>query len=439
MQLKTNNVLSHRHALLFFLIVIVIGLSLRLTYLNWGLPYIHHPDEPINLSIVHRMVKQADLNPRAFFYPSLLYYAALPGQFIVRAMDGQLAEFSMQSMGTGWLRQPASLLAARITIVIVGLALIAAVILWVVRVFETPWLGVLTGTLVAFNPILVRHSTYFTPDQLSALFATLALFGASLIVMRGQRWNYMFAGVMAGLAASSKYNAGLVAVAIAVAHWQRCGFKIRHAAPLFVAALASCAALLITSPFLLLDMDSAHRGIASVLTHYSSGHGGAEGDSLAYKATWLFQLTGATGIAIAGLLLDSRARPLLPAAVFSVLYFLLLASQEVRFERNIMPIIPAILVLAAGGLYVIVGRPSTPALRAVAVGLFLLAYVGPLSRTVSGLASSEQDDRAGARVWLQRLLPRDATVAVEAYAPYLTGFTRLRPLGSRLALNSDSR
>lgn len=183
------------------------------------------------------------------------------------------------------MRQPASLLAARLTIVVVGLALIAAVILWVVRVFEAPWLGVLAGTLVAFNPILVRHSTYFTPDQLSALFATLALFGASLIVMRGKRANYLFAGVMAGLAASSKYNAGLVAVAIAVAHWQRFGLGLRHTTLLLRAALASCATVLITSPFLLLNMGSAHKAIKFIVIHYSSGHPGAEGDTLAYNAT----------------------------------------------------------------------------------------------------------------------------------------------------------
>ena len=37
--------------------------ALRVPSLRWGLPYLFHPDEPTNFSIVQRMLKQHDLNP----------------------------------------------------------------------------------------------------------------------------------------------------------------------------------------------------------------------------------------------------------------------------------------------------------------------------------------------------------------------------------------
>ena len=72
--------------------------ALRLVFLRWGLPYIYHPDEPINMVIVHRMIAASHLDPGFFQYPSLLYYLNLPGQYFVRWWDGGLLPFTMQSM-----------------------------------------------------------------------------------------------------------------------------------------------------------------------------------------------------------------------------------------------------------------------------------------------------------------------------------------------------
>jgi uncharacterized membrane protein YoaK (UPF0700 family) len=53
----------------------------------------------------------------------------------------------------------------------------------------------------------------------------------------------------------------------------------------------------------------------------------------------------------AGLLaIAARARALIPAMVFVVAYFLLLIVQYGHFERNLLPVIPAMMFLIAVGV-----------------------------------------------------------------------------------------
>ena len=83
----------------------------------------------------------------------------------------------------------------------------------------------LTGLLVALCPLLVRHSVYLTPDIIAAFFVAAALMSSSMILKtRAVSW-YITAGIFAGLAASVKYNAGAVAIALLVAHVLVCGVR----------------------------------------------------------------------------------------------------------------------------------------------------------------------------------------------------------------------
>jgi hypothetical protein len=47
---------------------------LRLWGINFGLPYLYHPDEPGYVTIAQNIFKTGDLNPHFFNYPSLFFY-----------------------------------------------------------------------------------------------------------------------------------------------------------------------------------------------------------------------------------------------------------------------------------------------------------------------------------------------------------------------------
>jgi len=49
--------------------------------------------------------------------------------------------------------------------------------------------------LVVFGPLLVRHSTYLTPDTIACFFVTAALYSSSMIVKTGATKWYVAAGI----------------------------------------------------------------------------------------------------------------------------------------------------------------------------------------------------------------------------------------------------
>ena len=54
--------------------IVALGLALRLWNIDWGLPFVYHPDEPLSINGAIRMLKTGDLNPHNFHWGSILHY-----------------------------------------------------------------------------------------------------------------------------------------------------------------------------------------------------------------------------------------------------------------------------------------------------------------------------------------------------------------------------
>lgn len=143
-----------------------------------GLPYIYHPDEPINMVILHRMIAASDLN-LGFFQVSLAVillkftlkftwamFCEVVGRWPVaihHAVDGE------------WLYgQPEAFRAARITTLLFGLATLPVLIIWARTILV--WMAgfLMLGAVFCLNPLLLRDSTYISPDILAGFFTTSA-------------------------------------------------------------------------------------------------------------------------------------------------------------------------------------------------------------------------------------------------------------------------
>jgi hypothetical protein len=399
--------------------------ALRAVFLDFGLPYIYHPDEPNNLRVIQQMLLTHSLNPHRFNYPSLYDYLNLPGQYLIRLLDGSLVPFDMESAANGFTSQPAAFIAGRVTTLVFGLAILPILLCWARTIcLGFPALFV-CGVMFCLSPLLLRHSTFIAPDVFSAVFVSAALFACSMIVSNGERRAYLIAAVMAGLAASSKYNAGLVAVAIAAAHVMREGFAIRRAGILAIAALTSVAAFLLASPFVALEPFNATREIVHEIHHYSSGHAGFEGHALSTNAGWIFDNVGWTGLFAAAAFLTPRRRTLVPTALFVVAYFVLISVQAVRFDRNLLPLMPPFLVLIAAGVDVLAreaGQVLPRARRTIGIAFGAAAlglFVGPATSVIEEITHYSQDPRAAARTWLNATLPpvTSRPIAIDPYSP----------------------
>ncbi len=52
--------------------VVLVGAVLRFTGIEWGRPFVYHPDEEAIVKTAMRMVATRDWNPHDFNYPSLV-------------------------------------------------------------------------------------------------------------------------------------------------------------------------------------------------------------------------------------------------------------------------------------------------------------------------------------------------------------------------------
>ena len=417
--------LSHRAWFrLGCLVIVLVAAALRFTGLPWDMPFIYHPDEPTNLAVVHTMLRNGTANPAFFSYPSLFFYLHVPAQWAVQAVSGGLQPLLLQVGGSGYAPQPEAFIVGRALTALLGTGVVVCTMVLARDVAASGLVVLLAGAFAAINPFLVAHSRMITPDIPAALFCTLALIGAVRVAKSDVMTGYVFGGVMTGLAASSKYNAGLVGLGIAAGHVVRSRFDLSRLPPLVLSGAIAIAIFLLASPFVILDFPRASSGILAEMHHYRTGHPGYEGDVWKTNTLWLWGAFGpALALAAVSAMHPARAR-LLPLAVFVAAYFTFISVQVVRFDRNLMPIIPALIVLIACGFEALCLAFGKTAARsrvraALLASLACLLLVPGAVRSLADTAARFSDRRAEARDWVNRHVAAGTPILMDMYGPYL--------------------
>jgi hypothetical protein len=432
-------------------VVIVLGASVRVIGMDWGLPYLHHPDEPTTMVVMQTMVRNRDPNPHFFHWPSLPFYiqgvayAAYVGAgtalgYFGGPQDVSLPEFQM--VGTGILGNPNVLRVGRTVAVAFGLGIVAIGLSLAWRLSRRYWIVGVAGAFLALEPMLVRNSRWMVPDVFVAFF-TFAAIGMSVLILRsGRWWQYAVAGAFVGFAASSKYNAALVAVAIVVAHLFRYRMKFFTEPGIYIAAVASAVAFVFTTPALIFANSEAWGGITYDLQHYGTGHWGAEGDVLAFYASALWRNVGPILFLIPfAFAVRNIRREVAVILAFPIIHFALLLAFFVRFERNLLPAIAPLLLAAALGVWglwqVLADRNLSRNAAAVVTAVVVIAATAiPLIQLVDDMDRYSGDHRAEARTWINSNIPSGATIVRDVYSPYLDD-DRYRLVGKGLLLGDE--
>jgi hypothetical protein len=152
-------------------------------------------------------------------------------------------------------------------------AVFGTVSIFVLYLFSRRCLGfgasLTAATLLAAVPWHIRQSTIFKPDILLVLLTILALYWMARAVDRGDWREYGGAGVLTGLAASSKYNGILVSIPLAIASWQGAPGALRgRLARLSMAGIATAATFGLLNLPLLADPSSIRRDFGRTLRDY---------------------------------------------------------------------------------------------------------------------------------------------------------------------------
>jgi len=410
-------------------LVLLLALGLRLWGLAFGLPYVIQPDEPSVEDRALAMWLNGDPNPHYFVYPSLYYDL----QALWALGTGHVAgAFSPDVLRHPLLHKPLYYLSGRLLTALLG-TLTVFVTYLTGRVLSVR-LGLIAALFLATAAQHVQQSHYITVDAPTALFTTLTalLSLRALRQMRGTdarasagraRAYLLAAGVAAGLATGTKYNAGvalllpLSAILLGgVATWAR-----RLAAAAGVVAVCA-ATFLLTTPFAVLDPQPFLTSLRVVSQHYATGHPGAEGsDNALWYLSYLARagvLPLITGLALAGVaVLPARYRRAgLILLAFTVPYYALLCATYVRFDRNLLPLLPFVALLAAATVEAVIPRVIV-LLRnhSAAYGLVLGLAVAPsiAVAAASDSAITRPFSEQVAVAWADAHLPRGAHLATE--------------------------
>jgi len=415
--------------------VLLVATALRVWGIGFGLPYVEHPDEPFWVIKVLQMIKSSDPNPHDFIYPSLYYYVNALAYLLFYGAGRlfgafqsltDLAEPVLLIGGSGKTALPGLFLAGRSLSVALGVATVALTFDLGRRITGFVLGGVLAGLWVAFSPTLVANSRFLIPDGPLAFFTTLIVWASWRIYQDGQTRDYLLAGVALGLAVGLKYNAVVFALAIILAHFLRTGLRGVKDWRLYVAGTISLVVFVATTPFAILDSQAFLKGAFIDIRHYTGGHAGNTGNSLAWYLEYFWRTEGPVLLlAAVGALWGAykRSRGAIFVATTALAYLLFISAFAVHFERTALPLIPLFAVLAA---YCLVSLLPSQALDRASVhlgaatALIVLALLFPLAGTVRDTVRlTTPDGRDTAREWINLNLPAGSRIGVESYSPWI--------------------
>ena len=406
--------------------VLLCTLALRLWSIDHGLPFVFNPDEELHFVPVAVDMFQGSFNPGYFENPPALTYL-FHALFRLRFTEG--FPFGAGGFRQAFLADPsAAVLTARVTVALLG-TLVVALVAWAGTRFFERRVGLVAAALCAFAFLPVFYSKQALNDVVTLAPLTVGLVGCLAAYERGRLGDWLLAGGALGVAAATKYTAGLMVVTVALAALLRVLDRrdpiARAALGLAGAAVAFTVLFFLLNPFALVDFGEFRSQLGGQSAQGSNQKLGQDavpgwlyyGWTLTWGLGWLPAMAALAGALIA-LWTEPRKAALL--LVFPLLFWLFLGAQGRFFGRWLLPAYPALCVLAGFAAVWLVdrlvqqraGRPAALAM----VALALVAQGAWTSIRVDRVLARE-DTRTLARDWLVRNVPPGTRVVVEPFVP----------------------
>lgn len=387
-------------------LIIVLAALLRLWGIGFGLPDLFHADEPTAINLAFAMGK-GDLNPHAFWKPSLIYYLLLFefGLFyLIGFISGRFD--TLLDFAALFLNNPTPFyLIARISMgVICGVLTVLFLYLLVSSIYSKK-VALLSSLFLAINFLHVRNSHYCWHDIPMVMFLTIGFFYIIRFYHSGKMKDYLICALLSALAVSMKYNALIIIVPILFAHFLR---NRQKQLPLKTALIDKrlwsgiglfILTFFICNPFLFLDLRSFLATLgeqASVVGFMGFGH------------HLFYSLLGASGVLLFGFsglglifvcLSRRREEMILLSFVFVFYLFLVFFSQP--HERYALPQIPLFCMYSAVGMDNLAERFKKKKTLILTVFL-IISIAGPVLKDIYlDILLGKKDTRTLAREYIE--------------------------------------
>ena len=400
--------------------ILVVALGFRLVSLRHGLPFVFNVDEEQHfVSKAARFFSGGDLDPGYFENPPGLTYL-LWVAFAVRYAGDDVRSLFHNDPGGVYLT-------GRLVVALLGTLVVAATYSLGARLAHDRRAGLVSAGLMAVGFIPVWYSKLALNDMPAVLPATLAVVFSLRHLDEGRRRDLLIAGLMAGLAAGTKYTAGAAFLAVVIAGAPR----LRS---LGLAALAALAGAVLLNPWFVLDPVRIFDAMRSQGERSAVAKVG--GSEMAAPLFYLHSFSWGLGLpaallAIAGLVLAAREGPrrLATAAVPALVLLVAISLFDRAFARWALPAYP--LVAALAGLAVARGaaRLRRPALMAAIAGV-LACIPGVIASVHLDRVLAQTDTRLearryllgetapGTRIVIEPTLPSRLTTGVRGAKPF---------------------
>lgn len=400
--------------------LLLVAAMFRVVGVWYGLPSLYNSDEPFNVVNALSLGAKQSLEPTYFVYPALytyflfvLYGLYFLGGWVLGAFE------SAVDFGATYFLEPTGLfLVGRLASAVLGVLTV-----WVVyrvgRQHLTPGVGFLAAVLLTFSFAHVDVSHWILPEAGVAFLVALAL---GLIFRVGAPPSpkaMALAGLVCGLAISTKYNAGfLIAPLLLAVTWRpgRASFPgIARDVGLSLGSVIF--GFLLGSPYWLFSFSEYWHDLTYTLGHVRTGMVGHTASVTFIWPIWeLVFVDWAVGFfMVAGLIYAlfqrERRQVLLLAYVLPTLLFVGLWTRT--GIHYLMPIFPALTLLGGSFLESIRQRVGRPQAMAFALSICLLPAL--LKIVHYDLRLTQKDTRALAEAWIERHIPQGSTIGYENY------------------------
>jgi 4-amino-4-deoxy-L-arabinose transferase-like glycosyltransferase len=394
---------------------------LRFWALPQGIPFSVQVDEPEVMVRAVTIMKTGDFNPHFFDYPGLyIYVQALVAivRFLAGATQGQWSALAQAPVDAFYLW-------GRAVTAITGTATV-----WIVYQAALRWdrrTALLAAAMFAEIPLHVRESHFELTDVPATFVVTVTLLLSLRAHERSTVWAFALAGAAAGLAAGTKYNAGLAIVLPLAASAMTPGTRPSRLAATLATVGAALAAFLVVAPYTFLDLPTFLNQFARLVSEYRSATPLAPISQpylkhLRYALQWPGSIIVCTGLVL-GVSRAFRGPERLKwmlVAFFPILYFRVISTQNIAYARYLLPLLPFLSLLGAAAIVGLIDalrrtRLSRPVQAVTVVALALLAVVPPaytamqFDATAAKVWTTEQ-----AYGWILNSIPAGARVTMES-------------------------
>ncbi|HXW05370.1 MAG TPA: phospholipid carrier-dependent glycosyltransferase [Vicinamibacterales bacterium] len=403
-------------------IVLVTAAFLRFWALGHGIPFALGVDEPEILERAVNAMRSGSFNPGFHDYPGL-YIHLQTFVAIARFMTGAVAgHWSSLDQAPTW----AFYLWGRGMTAILGVATVLLVfqigMRWGARH------ALLAAGLLAVLPSHVRESHYVLTDVPLTFFVALTMLLALRAHEAGSLGAFALAGAAAGLAAATKYNGALALVIPLLACWMTREARPSRLACALTSTGAAVAAMLLTAPYMVLDLPGFLNGFARLASEYRTTSGSAEPIWILYlkylrlSFQWPGMLLVAGGLVL-GLVRLARGPGRVRWAIvtlFPLIYYAFISRQSIVFGRYLLPMTPALCLLAScaviSGVSLLRRYEIPRAPRRLLIAALTIAAVLPpgLVSVAFNRTIARKSTAALAYEWIAANIPPKSSIVIES-------------------------